>query len=179
MTAPAELWRPISNFPAYQVSDLGRVRSLDRTVSFIREGVKRTSFLRGKILKATIGGNGYLQVSLSQNAEISNCSVHVLVAGAFKGPRPAGLNVLHEDGNKLNCRASNLYHGTQIDNAQDAIRHGTLARGERVGSAKLTIAEVRIIRTARGQYAEIAARFDISPSNVGMIKREETWAGAA
>jgi hypothetical protein len=174
-----EHWLPISGFPAYEVSNLGRVRSLDRTVSFIRGGIKRTSYLRGRILKATVGSNGYLQVSLSQNADVSNCSVHVLVAAAFIGPRPAGMNVLHEDGNKLNCRASNLYHGDQIDNAQDAIRHGTLARGERVGSAKLTIAEVRIIRTSRANQYDLADRFGVTQGAISFIQRGETWAGLA
>jgi hypothetical protein len=174
-----ELWRPISNFPAYEVSNLGRVRSLDRTVSFIRDGTKRTSYLRGRVLKATVGSNGYLQVSLSQHAEISNCSVHVLVAAAFIGPRPAGLNVLHEDGQNFNCKASNLYYGDQIDNLGDAKRHGTTPAGEKNGSAKLTLVQVRIIRNMPGEYATIAARFDVSPSNIGMIKRAESWAGLA
>lgn len=177
MTAPAEQWRPIAGFPAYEVSDLGRVRSLDRTVKVTRAGGDCTYFLRGKVLKPTPGSHGYLQVTLCLDAVKSQRCVHALVAEAFIGPRPAGLNVLHRDGDQLNCVPSNLYYGDQVDNLGDAKRHGTTPAGERNGQAKLTTEEVRIIRKSPGLYEDIASRFDVTPSNIGMIKRRESWAG--
>lgn len=172
-----ERWRAIEGFPAYEVSDFGRVRSLDRTISFVRAGVKRTLFVRGRMLQITVGSHGYGQVCLSDRGEATQSCVHVLVANAFNGPCPAGLHVLHDDGNNLNCRASNLYYGNQIQNIADARRHGTIANGEKNGKAKLTIEQVRVIRKAPGLYADIADQFDVSPSNIGQIKRRETWAG--
>lgn len=172
-----ELWRPIAGFPAYEVSDHGRVRSLDRTISFTTSGRGKTCFLRGKLLTITVGSHGYGQVSLSDQAVRTEACVHVLVAAAFIGPRPDGLNVLHDDGDQSNCCASNLYYGNQVNNLDDAKRHGTLAVGERNGQAKLTIVQVRTIRRARGSYQAIGTRFGVSSSNIGMIKRGVSWAG--
>lgn len=173
MTA-REAWRRIAGFPGYEVSDRGRVRSLDRTVSCIRGGVKRTVFWRGRVLRATTGSHGYRQVSLPAGVE---ACVHHLVAEAFIGPRPPGLNVLHADGDRQNCRADNLYYGDQADNGSDAKRHGTTPAGEKNGQEKLSIEDVRLIRKAPGLQADIAARFDCSPSNISSIKRGASWAG--
>lgn len=57
--------------------------------------------------------------------------VHVLVAEAFKGPRPPGKVVRHDDGNSHNDQASNLLYGTQGENILDSVRHGTHAEAVR------------------------------------------------
>ena len=52
-------------------------------------------------------------------------TVHSLVAEAFIGPCPEGMEVRHRNGDQTNSRLSNLTYGTHADNMQDAIRHGT------------------------------------------------------
>lgn len=107
-----ENWKEVKGFNAnYQVSDLGRVRSLDRIDS---RGHKRI----GKILKLIISGNGYLTVNLFLNGNKKTKSVHQLVAEAFLNHEPCGLEVVvdHIDNNPLNNKLINLQIISQREN---------------------------------------------------------------
>lgn len=117
-----EEWLDIPGYEGlYQVSSLGRVRSLDRTV-VSSNGVPRR--LKGLVLKQAVASHGYATVSLHRNKAKSH-TVHSLVANAFL-TRPDGpLEVCHDDGSKLNNAAVNLYWGTRADNSRDQVRHGT------------------------------------------------------
>jgi hypothetical protein len=112
-TADTETWRPIDGFDLYEVSDAGRIRSQPR---------RRT---RGGILKPCPAPNGYLQVTLTQDGIRRTTSVHVIVAAAFHGPRPDGLQVRHLNGDQADCRAVNLAYGTPSQNNLDKRQHGT------------------------------------------------------
>ncbi|WP_280389267.1 NUMOD4 domain-containing protein [Nocardia wallacei] len=113
-----ERWRPIPGHPGYEVSDRGRVRSLDRVV----KTSKGMSQRRGKVLSTWVNPQtGYLQVGLSG----TNHAVHVLVAAAFIGPRPEGNHVCHNDGVRINCHVSNLRYDTPSGNRLDKRIHGT------------------------------------------------------
>lgn len=116
-----ERWLPVVGYEGfYEVSDLGRVRSLDRILDDGR--VRRSKTLRATMKKDT----GRLKVSLSRNGVVQTALVHRLVAVAFLGAPPDGRGlVLHGDGNHLNNRAENLRWGTYVDNVQDSIKHGT------------------------------------------------------
>jgi hypothetical protein len=96
-----EAWMPVTGFESlYEVSDSGRVRSLQR---------KTTS---GRILKPTADKDGYLKVSLSKNNRKETKFVHRLVAAAFVD-NPSGLTIVnHKDENKQNNRADNLEYCT-------------------------------------------------------------------
>lgn len=118
----AECWATIDGFPDYQASDRGRVRSLARTITR-SDGAPLD--IHARILAAHPNGRGYLKVTLYRDGEQHTRPVHGLVAAAFHGPRPEGLEVRHLDGDKLNNRADNLAYGTRSDNARDAVRHGT------------------------------------------------------
>ena len=109
-----EIWKDIQGYEGlYQVSNLGRVRSLN---------YKKTKTV--KILKLTSNTKGYLQLILHKNGEISSRKVHRLVAEAFI-PNPDGLpQVNHKDENKQNNCVDNLewctnyynaWYGTKID----------------------------------------------------------------
>jgi hypothetical protein len=173
-----EIWRPVAGFnDLYEVSNLGRVRSLDRLVHQTNRWGPIMVRYRGKVLAASVASNGYLQVSLSRGGSSSQRNPHVLVAEAFIGPRPHGLFVLHHDGNKLNCRDTNLYYGTRQQNADDAIRHGTIARGVQQWTAKLTDGAVVEIRRLAGSVSQkdLAARFGVCPSTIGFVVKNQTW----
>lgn len=114
-----ETWRPIVRYEGvYEVSDLGRVRSLDRIVP--NSGTRGGSMsVKGRVLKTLIH-KGYRQFTVSGKL----CLVHRLVCEAFNGPSN-GLWALHKDGDSLNNLASNLRWGTAQENAQDMLEHGT------------------------------------------------------
>ena len=115
-----ERWIPVPNQNGYEVSSLGRVRSVDRTVPHPRSGQLT---LRGRVLRANIAGNhrGYPTVHLGQN---NTKTVHSLVALAFLGP-PEGRQVRHLNGDPHDNRLENLAYGTVEDNMADMVRHGT------------------------------------------------------
>jgi NUMOD4 motif/HNH endonuclease len=116
-----EVWLPIPEYAGlYEVSDYGRVRSLDRHVPW--QGFKR--FCRGVVLKPVPTLDGHLSVSLFKDGKMRNRLVHQLVLVAFIGPRPDGLISLHWDDDKRNNRLSNLRYGTYSENSRDAVRNG-------------------------------------------------------
>lgn len=102
-----ERWLPVVGYEGlYEVSDQGRVRRVP------------------SVLKLTPDGAGRLQVGLSKNGVSKTRRVHHLVAEAFIGPRPEGLETRHLDDNSGNNQVSNLAYGTTAENRQDMLRNG-------------------------------------------------------
>lgn len=103
----ADKWLPIKGYEGlYEVSNTGKVRSLDRMVR--NSSGNGTKLSPGKILKQSDVGNGYLRVDLCKNGEIKHFAVHRLVASSFvKNPENLPM-VNHKDENKENNSAENL-----------------------------------------------------------------------
>lgn len=119
-----ESWRPVVGYEGfYEVSDHGRVRSVDRVVEQ-RNG--KALRLAGHPLAAGLDGKGYPNVGLRRPGHRRTARVHDLVLRAFAGPPPSGLEGCHRDGNPLNNNwPSNLEWGTPSSNGHDRVRHGT------------------------------------------------------
>ena len=114
----AEQWRPFPGFEGhYEVSDLGRVRSVERTV--------RGRTFPSVIRQPQIEPRGYVIATLSVDGVQVSKSVHVAVATAFLGPRPEGMHVAHNDGDPSNPRLDNLRFATPSENEADKRIHGT------------------------------------------------------
>jgi hypothetical protein len=115
-----EGWLPITSWPGYEVSDHGRVRSMDhRTVT--SRGARN---YKGRVLSQTVLPLGYHAVSARVADGEKKFRVHVLVLEAFVGPRPAGMDGCHNDGNPANNNLSNLRWDTRAANMADMKRHG-------------------------------------------------------
>ncbi len=120
---PAERWRAIPGWEGfYEVSDKGRVRSVERIVPHGKVGTVR---IRSRVLKQGAHRAGHLWVELCGPQGSGTRQVHQLVLEAFVGPKPEGMLTCHGDGNPQNNHLSNLRWGTQTDNMRDAIQHGT------------------------------------------------------
>jgi hypothetical protein len=118
-----ENWKPVPEYEGYyEVSDQGRVRSLDRE---IQRADGTTAKLRGKVLRFGRATTGYLQVNLSKEDEQKSIYVHKLVLLAFVGPRPEGMQACHGESGAEDNRLSNLRWDTVSENAMDRVRHGT------------------------------------------------------
>ena len=107
-TAANEVWRPVKGFEGlYEVSDQGRVRSLDRWI-VAKNG--QTYLKRGQMLKQTFNrGKGYYGISLSNgHREYTSYEVHRLVALHFVEGYQPGLVVNHKNEIKTDNRAINL-----------------------------------------------------------------------
>lgn len=115
-------WRPIVGYEGYyEVSDGGEVRSVERVIQQGSCWVKRCGQLRSQ----NVDRGGRLRVSLNRNGIRTARLVHQLVAEAFHGPRPPGMECCHNDGNPLNNRAENLRWDSRSENQFDRVRHGT------------------------------------------------------
>lgn len=116
-----ERWASISDYEGiYEVSDHGNVRSLDRHVA--RNGGRL--FARGRVLRAYSRPDGRPTVGLAKDGVTTTHVVPTLVLTAFVGPRPAGLDGCHNDGDASNNRLSNLRWDTRSANCHDRVRHG-------------------------------------------------------
>lgn len=167
-----ENWRVIADYPAYAVSDLGRVKRIVEGRGRGRAGLV-LAWRRSK-------PGAYPTVALAENGVAKNWFVHRLVAHAFLGPCPDGHEVNHMDGNKQNPALDNLEYVTRAQNIQHAFAIGLVSRvGSRNNRAKLTERDVASIRGeytgAYGQCAAIARRFNVSHASVQDIIHGRHW----
>ncbi len=109
-----EIWKPVNNFEGfYEVSNYGRVRSIERVVEHQRYGKMLVS---AKLLKPWNNMHGYCNVNLMKDGERKVFKVHRLVAEAFI-PNPENkYAVNHKDGNKENNHYLNLEWCTKSEN---------------------------------------------------------------
>ena len=119
-----ERWRDVVGYSGYyEVSNLGRVRSLDRVVRHPRGGPKK---LKGRILRLRPGSQyGYLVVNLWKKGIQRTIYVHQLVTRAWIGLYPSGQQVRHGPRGKLDNSISNLCYGTHSEDSLDKRRDGT------------------------------------------------------
>lgn len=149
---PEEIWKPIDGYEGiYEVSNLGRVKSLKKIVLFRFPDKKR--FIPDRIFKKSVNVYGYIIVSLHLNLKIKQFRVHRLVARAFI-PNPENKPyVNHIDGNKQNNRVDNLEWCTAQENSIHAVKSGLLRnsslRGDLHNSLKLKFKQVEEIRELR------------------------------
>ena len=111
-----EIWKDVENYEGfYQVSNLGRVKSLERDV-FLPNGIVNRH-IEEKILVPILNAYGYSFVNLHKNGKSKAILIHRLVALAFI-PNPENKpQVNHKDENPLNNRVDNLEWCTASYNA--------------------------------------------------------------
>lgn len=111
-----EIFKDIPNYEGlYQVSNLGRVKSLERTI--IRKNGINLS-VREKILTPCIGTHGYYVINLYKNRKRKHFLVHHLVSIVFLNYVPNKITVIdHKDNNRLNNSILNLQIITHRENA--------------------------------------------------------------
>jgi hypothetical protein len=168
--ARQEHWLAITDYPDYEVSDLGRVRRI----------TSRTVAKAGHVLRTPLR-SGYPCVDLSRDGEKKTHHVHRLVATAFVVRGEGANEVNHVDGVKTNNRAANLEWVTRSENALHAFRTGLSdATGENNGFSKLTEPDVERIRSLvaqpnRPSYQNIAEQFGVTESNIRSIASRRSW----
>ena len=122
MSGVVEEWRDVVGWEGwYQVSNLGRVRSVDRYID-MQNGASR--FCRGVIRVQQINNEGRYKVDLKGRGIRAPRFVHHLVLEAFVGSRPDGMEGCHNNGNPLDNRLCNLRWDTHVANEADKMLHG-------------------------------------------------------
>lgn len=168
-----EVWKDVEGYEGfYKVSNLGRVKSLDRSYE-IRPGVRMLS--KGRILTPKVTEYGYLSVKLSVAGKVKTFFVHRLVAFSFLGREVEGLQVNHIDGNKRNNNSNNLEWCTSQQNIKHAFRKGLSKgrKGERHHNCKLSDLEVEFLRywsSVGHRNICLSEIFNVSPSSVSELK---------
>jgi len=170
LVAMKEEWRPVVGYDGlYSVSSLGSVR---RDVD--QEGRPAPRLLRGQPVR------GYLLVALSKAGFSKRYVIHRLVAVAFLGPIPDGMQVNHKNQRRGDNRLDNLEYTTASENIKHTYRMGrTPLRGDMNGRATITDAQALTIRSmfAEGVWqAEIGRRLSVSKWTVFNVIHRKTWA---
>lgn len=173
-----EEWKAIAGYETrYEVSNLGRVKSLPR-IELRSDG--RTFQHPGGLLKPSVAKqSGHVRVNLRKGGKAVTAWVHQLVATAFISPRPTGLEVCHDDGVPSNNLIGNLRWGTRKDNIEDRRKHGTLLIGEAATGSILKEAQVASIKvrlSAGESGSAIAREHGISVVTISNIKTGKRWA---
>jgi hypothetical protein len=160
----AETWRTVPGWPAYSVSDQGRVQGPS-----------------GKMLKAApVRAKGTdritcLLVDLSTRGVRTTRKVHHLVLEAFVGPKPPGMECRHGDGDPTNNRLGNLCWGTRLENVSDWKRHGR--PGTKLSEEE--VAEIRscwaMRKTKKVRQVDLAQRYGTSQSHISSIVNWRWW----
>lgn len=179
-TPAIEEWRAVPGFEGYyEVSSHGRVRSLDRLCTGGRWGNMRRR--KGRVLaQVRDKRDGRFHVILAKDKKHTTYRVSTLVALAFIGPRPLGLEVCHLFDDKSDNSVGSLYYGTHQQNCDDRTRNGKTMRGEKATGAKLTANNVREIKSALrepGKYtqAELGERYGVTREAISGIARGKNW----
>jgi hypothetical protein len=163
----SEIWKDIEEFPKYQVSSLGRIRSL--------------KFKESRFILSQLGKNGYYFVCFYIRGKPKVRDIHRLVALHFV-PNPYNKGqVNHINGDKTDNRAENLEWLTPSENQQHSIRTGLRNdRGEASVNSKLTEAQVLDMRKMYQEeditYLDLSKRFSVHRDYVGLVIRKERWA---
>lgn len=142
----AELWKPVKAYEgAYEISNLGRLRSLDRWVNSKNNS---KALKKGKLKKPTLNQYGYYTVRLFKNQKAKNYSMHRLVAEAFIENPKNKPQINHIDGDKQNNKAINLEWCCASENMKHAYKLELIERkqGPDANGAKFTRNQIRKIR---------------------------------
>ncbi len=171
-----EIWKDIEGYEGlYQVSNLGRVKSLGR--SFIGKSGRQYLVVE-KLRKVSYADNGYLVVGLYRNSRGKTFYVHRLVSSAFLLNSENKGTVNHINGQKDDNRAENLEWATQAENIKHAIDNGLKdSIGERNGISKLTEQQVITIKyglTGLDQQ-KIAEMYNVTQTTVSKIRTGRNW----
>jgi|SRR5215831_3710382 len=171
---PDEEWKPIAGFQElYEVSSVGRVRSLNRVLGFDDLG-SRT--IPGRMLIPTCTRKGYLRVKLSLNGQSRTLIVHRLVASAFV-PNPYNLpHVNHLDMNKKNNAATNLEWCTNLHNHRHAWRTDwNKMLGARTKLTSSQVVSIRSLFRSGRPARQLARKYSISTAHVYAIIKRQAW----
>jgi hypothetical protein len=170
-----EQWKSVVGYEGhYEISDLGRVKSVSRW-AWNGVGWHR---LRERLRTQHINKHGYPAVNLCKNNKMKTFVVYQLVTRAFLGEPPPGFEVAHEDGVRTNSLLANLSYKTRVDNHADKKRHGTNSCGSKRYNAKLTetdVEDIHTLSTLGVRNFKLAEEFSVSPVVVCQILKHQKW----
>lgn len=176
-----EIWKDIIGYEGlYQISNLGRVKSLERLV-VCGHPKSKPRRKKEKILNENFDSCGYKHVQLNHKNKFKSFKIHRLIAIHFI-PNPFNHPVInHINGIKTDNRLENLEWCTHKHNIQHAIKTGLVKRktGEKHQNSKLTQKQADEIRSLKGSYSQrnIGKIFGVSQTVVKNIHNNKSYNG--
>ena len=174
-----EEWRDVVGFEGlYEVSSLGRVRSVPR---YVHTTNKRKYLIKGKILRPVPQKSKHLQLWLRKEGQTIPVRVHRLVADAFLGPCPPNKECCHNNGVPFDNRVDNLRWDTRANNIRQSYTDGRDVviprhkKGSTHYASKLTAAQADFVRTSNLSGVELAKKLGVSPMTISRCKRGHTY----
>ena len=164
-----EDWKDITGYEGmYQVSNCGRVKSLDRIV---KGGYSGSYVRKGALKKQSADEEGYLNICLYKDGKPNMFRVHRLVAEAFI-PNPENLpQVNHKDGDKLNNNVENLEWCNNSQNQKHACQFG-LRKTKLSKDDKEFICKSYIPRDREFGTRGLARKFNVAQSSIRQVLKE-------
>ena len=176
-----EIWKDIKGYEdIYQISNLGRVKSLSRCITRNIKGTVFQQTIRERILKQCKLKNGYFCVNLKKDKKPKTHYPHKLVAQTFLSKKDNSLIINHKDGDKTNNNVNNLEWVTYRQNSIHASENGLLnvKRGEQARSAKLKekeVLEIMELHKKGNSNASISRIYGVDPSTISRIVNKIYW----
>lgn len=170
-----EKFETIKEFPDYEISNYGRVRSKERFIRFTHAVTKQEHFRRSecKYLKVNYNKHGYRVVCLYLNKKMYNKTIHRLVAETFID-KIDGKNVVnHKDGNKHNNTVDNLEWVTDEYNHAHATITGLKRTKEKLNET--CVYAIKNLIKSNLSHSKIASIFGVSASLITQIATGKLW----
>uniref|UniRef100_A0A6M3MAQ7 Putative homing endonuclease n=1 Tax=viral metagenome TaxID=1070528 RepID=A0A6M3MAQ7_9ZZZZ len=150
-----EEWRIVTEFPKYEISNLGRIKSK-----------WSQKCPEGKILQPRwTSWGGYMMVALYDEKRRKDRLIHHLVLEEFVCLCPFGCEAHHKDGNKINNEVENLEWVHHFENI--GCSHGKLTRDQ--------IIEIRQQKIEGTSMKDLARKFGVTYRNIVYITQKGTW----
>ena len=180
-----EIWVKIKEYPDYEISDQGRVKSNARLITY-PDGHEH--LINGKILKGRLARHGYLRVALYNEDGRRDFSIHRLVAFAFCEMTLFSTEVNHINGIKNDNRADNLEWVTHRENVMHTINNfDCTERFEKISKAKQgskhplsllneeKVKEIKELKKTGLIDKEIGKMYGVHRKTINDILTNRTW----
>ncbi len=165
----------VPGFPGYKAGVNGTVWSAWKLQRRTGGGRGTESYISDQWtqLKPIQRKDGYQRVALRKGGKYHYFLLHQVICMTFHGPCPEGMECLHKDGVKSNCRKENLRWGTRRENVADSIKHGTHQRAS-AAAAKVNLGRKRtqMERTAISDGLKGHVK---SPEHLAKLSGDNHW----
>lgn len=174
-----EIWKDVVGYEGfYQVSNLGKIRSLDRILIVKNQYSEHERIQKGQMLKLSADSLGYIKIDLCDNLSKSkSVKLHCLIMQAFIGERPNKFHINHINGIKTDNRLINLEYVTPSQNIKHAYDTGLNIHknAHEWHRSKLSEADVEYILknyerkkkgVSRGNVGYLAEMFSVSRGTI-------------
>jgi hypothetical protein len=162
-------WLRLGSSQKLDVRTIGR----DRLLPWLLQSVEILPWSGCWIWMKRVNENGYA-VWTPQSRKYKDARVHRLLYELLVGEAAEPM-LCHRCDIPCCVNPAHLFPGDQMANMGDAAAKKRTARGEGHGRRKLNLEQVEEIRSSIGLYADIGARYGVSPITVGRIKRGQLW----